>query len=140
MHSRQLATRVLIADDERLIADTLVLILNHKGFQSSAVYSGEDAVEAATALQPDVVITDVVMGGMTGVEAAIHIRRNVPGCRVILFSGQAETVDLLRQAKDAGHTFELLSKPVHPQVILDHLHRVGCNPANGSTNERFPQN
>jgi CheY-like chemotaxis protein len=115
MLSGRVVTRVLIADDENLIADTLVLILNHKGFESSAVYRGEDAVETATALKPDIVLTDVVMGGMTGVEAAILIRRNVPGCRVILFSGQAETVDLLRHAKEDGHTFELLSKPVHPR-------------------------
>lgn len=113
--------RVLVVDDERTIADTLVLILNQSGFETSAVYSGEMAVKAAVELKPDVLISDVVMGAMSGIDAAILICQSVPGCRVILFSGQAATTDLLQKAKSNGHIFEILTKPVHPQVLLDRL-------------------
>jgi CheY-like chemotaxis protein len=113
--------RVLIADDERMIANTLARILTSSGFEASAVYSGENAIEAARDLKPDVLITDVIMGGMTGIEAAIHIVGLLPNCRIILFSGQASTADLLECASAKGHRFEILSKPIHPRVLLDHL-------------------
>jgi CheY-like chemotaxis protein len=113
--------RILVADDETTIANTLARILNASGFEAEAVYSGENAVEAARALPPDILITDVVMPGINGIEAAIHIRSFAPSCRIILFSGQASTADLLERAEAKGHHFEILTKPVHPQVLLDHL-------------------
>ncbi len=63
--------RVLVADDERVIADTLALILNKSGFEATAVYSGEEAIETAKTLQPDVLISDVIMFGLNGIDAAI---------------------------------------------------------------------
>jgi CheY-like chemotaxis protein len=115
------AIRVLVADDERTIANTLARILNASGFKAKAVYSGESAIEVAKELLPDVLITDVVMNGMTGIEAANHIVSLLPDCRVILFSGQASTADLLERTQANGRHFEILTKPVHPQVLLDHL-------------------
>jgi len=113
--------RVLILDDEQIIANTLALILNRSGFEARAVYNGEAAIEAARELSPDVLISDVIMQGMTGIDAAIRISEIVPHCRVILFSGQAATSDLLQRAQANGHRFELLVKPVHPRALLDRL-------------------
>ena len=113
--------RVLIVDDERIIADTLALILSQRGFAATAVYSGEKAVETASVLRPDILITDVVMEGMTGIEAAIRISETVPSCRILLFSGNAATEDLVYDAEAEGHSFEMLAKPIHPQVLIDHL-------------------
>jgi CheY-like chemotaxis protein len=103
-----LPRRVLIVDDERLIADTLALILTRHGFETTAVYSGEAAVEAAATVQPDVVITDVIMDGMNGIEVATRLCALHPGCRVILFSGQLETADLLQDAERRGRSFEIM--------------------------------
>ncbi len=114
---------VLIADDERIIADTLALILNSSGYRAIAVYSGEQAVQVAAESSPHVLISDVVMGGMNGIEAAIAILRICPQCHVILFSGQAVTADLLAQHAD-GHHFEILPKPVHPKTILERLKAI----------------
>ncbi len=113
--------RVLIADDERIIADTLGLILNQNGFEAATVYGGQKAVETARVFQPDVFLADVVMPGMSGIEAAIQISDIIPGCRVVLLSGQAATADLLRDARVRGHEFEILLKPVHPTQLLDRL-------------------
>ena len=120
------AIRVLVADDERTIANTLARILSASGFDATAVYSGERALEAAKEVKPDVLITDVIMTGMTGIEAAIRITEIAPECRVILFSGQASTADLLARAESKGHHFEILTKPVHPQVLLDRLAAICC--------------
>jgi CheY-like chemotaxis protein len=117
---------VLVVDDERVIADTLVLILSQTGFVAAAAYNGENAVEAATAFMPDILIIDVFMGGMNGIEASLQICAILPLCRVILFSGNTETGELLSEAEAQGHFFEILAKPIHPSdlVVLlssDHL-------------------
>ena len=115
--------RVLIADDERVIADTLVMILNQSGFTARAVYSGEKALEAAAEFQPEMLISDVIMGGLNGIDAAIRIQELLPKIKILLFSGQAATADLLEKARANGHEFEILAKPVHPQDLLDKLRR-----------------
>ena len=58
------------------------------------------------------------MPGMNGIELAIAIRRQFPGCRLLLFSGQAETLEILEDAKRRGYDFELLAKPIHPEEFL----------------------
>ena len=110
--------RVLVVDDEQVIADTLAKILDMNGYDASAVYTGTAAVESARALQPDLIISDVIMPDMNGIEAAIHIRGFLPGCKILLFSGQAATADLLENARAQGHEFEILAKPVHPADLL----------------------
>ncbi|HSM87425.1 MAG TPA: response regulator [Candidatus Limnocylindrales bacterium] len=113
--------RVLVVDDERVIADTLSIILNKNGFEASAVYTGAGAVDRARETSPDLVISDVIMPDMNGIEAAIRIREILPGCKILLFSGQAATADLLEKARAQGHEFEVLAKPVHPQDLLAKL-------------------
>ena len=113
--------KVLVADDERVIADTLAIILNQSGFQATAVYSGEKAVETARTLEPDMLISDVIMTDLNGIDAAIKIRTMLPACKILLFSGQAATADLLDRARVQGHEFEILAKPVHPQDLLARL-------------------
>jgi DNA-binding response OmpR family regulator len=113
--------KVLVADDERVIADTLTIILNQSGFEATAVYSGEKAVEMARALRPNMLISDVIMTDMNGIDAAIQIRAILPDCKILLFSGQAATADLLEGARARGHEFEILAKPVHPQDLLARL-------------------
>ena len=113
--------RVLVVDDERVIADTLAIILNQAGFDAAAVYTGTDAVDRARKEKPDLVISDVIMPDMNGIEAAIRIRQMLPGCKILLFSGQAATADLLEKARLQGHEFEILAKPEHPQDLLAKL-------------------
>jgi len=113
--------RVLVADDEQVIANTLAIILNQAGFEARAVYSGERAIDALDSFQPDMLISDVIMTGMTGIEAAIQTRAKLPGCKILLFSGQAATADLLERARAQGHEFEILAKPVHPTDLLAKL-------------------
>jgi CheY-like chemotaxis protein len=113
--------RVLVVDDERVIADTLAIILNQAGFNASAVYTGISAVDVARSDSPDLIISDVIMPDMNGIEAAIQIREFLPACKILLFSGQAATADLLENARARGHEFEILAKPVHPQDLLAKL-------------------
>jgi len=113
--------KVLVADDERVIADTLAMILNQSGFEARAVYSGERALEEAPHFQPNMLISDVIMADLNGIDAAIRIREMLPTIKILLFSGQAATADLLEKARGEGYEFEILAKPVHPQDLLSRL-------------------
>jgi CheY-like chemotaxis protein len=110
---------VLVVDDERIIADTLSVILTRSGFSVITAYEAESALELAVTNQPDLLLSDVMMGpGMDGTQLAIQLVKSLPDCKVLLFSGHAATVDLLAQARSLGHDFTLMTKPVHPADLL----------------------
>jgi CheY-like chemotaxis protein len=113
--------RVLVVDDECCIADTLTAIFRSAGYEAVASYDGLSALDQCESFQPDLVVTDVVMPGMNGIEMAILMKQRHPSCKVLLFSGQAATADLLEEARRSGHDFELLAKPVHPSELLAKL-------------------
>jgi FixJ family two-component response regulator len=112
------AFTVYVVDDEKVIASSLTAILNMSGFRSTAFNSAEAAILSAKSDCPALLITDVVMPEMNGIELAIHFKSSYPDCKVLLFSGQAGTTDLLRTATAQGHDFKLLTKPVHPTDLL----------------------
>ncbi|HKN22093.1 MAG TPA: response regulator [Terracidiphilus sp.] len=109
---------VLVVDDESVIAETVAAILSQSGYAVTTAYDGPEALEIALLSPPELLITDVSLPGMTGIELAITIRRIFPDCKVLLFSGHAATAGLLAGAERAGHSFTLLSKPVHPKDLL----------------------
>jgi len=110
--------RVLIVDDETIIANTLAQILNISGYHAKAIYSGETALQEALEFAPNVLLTDVIMRGVSGIEVAMRISKVLPHTRVILFSGQASTADLLALATAEGYRFEVIAKPIHPRELL----------------------
>src|SRR5258708_18044634 len=99
--------KVLVADDERVIADTLAIILNQSGFEATAVYSGEKAVETARTLRPDMLISDVIMTDLNGIDAAIKIRMLLQSFKILLFSGTSTTADLLDITREHGTRYVL---------------------------------
>lgn len=109
---------ILIVDDERSLADTLRAIFQNAGYRASAAYSGEEALAFVAKHRPSLVITDVMMPGLDGITMAKMIRKSHPDCRVLLFSGNADTQDLLETAEEEGHLFEVLPKPVPPPQML----------------------
>jgi DNA-binding response OmpR family regulator len=112
---------VFVVDDEHVIATTLATILNKAGYDAHAFFNGQDVVDSLDKLQPDLLIADVVMPGMNGIEAAIITRTKLPKCKVLLLSGRTATMDLLETARAQGHEFEILAKPVHPTHLLEKI-------------------
>jgi CheY-like chemotaxis protein len=113
--------KIIVVDDEPIIADTLVNILEGEGHDALAVSHGESAIKWAKMVRPDAIISDVMMPGMNGIEAAKAILEELPNCRIILFSGQAASSDLLAKARADGYMFEVLAKPINPEVLLQKL-------------------
>lgn len=121
---------VLVVDDEDNILVTLAAILKGYGFTVFTARSGEEAVNIAYNITPDWVVSDVVMGTLSGIEAAIRIRELCPDTQILLFSGNALTTDLLAEARARGHHFDILAKPFAPTELIRRLsepaiHREG---------------
>lgn len=112
-------SKVLIVDDERPISDTLALILSTNDYETRVAYSAERALEICAEWLPDLAIIDVALPGISGIDLAIVLTAQYPTCRLLLFSGNASTGDLLTDAANKGYTFDILAKPVHPTVILE---------------------
>ena len=112
---------VLVIDDEQYVADTLVMVLEQSGLQATAAYDGDSALKKAESFQPTVVISDVIMPGTNGIEVCQEIHAKFPNCHIFLFSGQAATNELVREAYASGVTWELLAKPIEPEDLLAKL-------------------
>jgi DNA-binding NtrC family response regulator len=111
-------SRVFVVDDEHVIASSLAAILKLHGYAATSFTSALEALAAAQLRAPDLLISDVLMPGLSGVDLAIQIKAECPECKILLFSGQATTHDLLKDARSQGNNFQLLQKPVDPSVFL----------------------
>ena len=111
-----MANRIFVVDDEKNIADMLTMMLRKYGHEANGFYDAESALHQIDFLCPEMVICDIVMPGIDGVELAILIRRRHPECKVLLFSGSTTTVDLLEGARRRGYDFECLAKPSTQQT------------------------
>jgi CheY-like chemotaxis protein len=116
--------RVFVVDDEHVVASTLAAILQINGFSAKFFTSPLEALTAARLKAPDLLISDVAMPGISGIELAIRMRAQYPTCKVLLFSGQAATTDLLEDARAHGHDFDLLLKPVPPAELLFEVRKL----------------
>ena len=110
--------RIFVVDDEFVIATTLATILQRSGFDAVSFTEPLKALDGAKMKAPDLLISDVMMPVLSGIDLAIRIKKACPDCKILLFSGQAATANLLEAARKDGHDFELLSKPIHPSEFL----------------------
>lgn len=114
-------SRILVVDDERLLADTTAAILRRAGFHAKTAYDGFAALDLLSSFHPDYLLTDIMMPGMNGVELAIAITKSHPATKILLFSGQAGISEILEKSRAKGFEFPLLAKPVHPSRLISEL-------------------
>lgn len=117
--------RVLVADDEKNIAETIRIILSKEGIDAVAVYGGRAAVEKAAEWKPDVVVIDYLMPDLNGLEAAGKICERHAACRVLVLSALAAVHDLRHELLRCEHPYEVLVKPIHPTDLLRLIRAVG---------------
>jgi|SRR5579862_4008541 len=113
--------RVLVVDDEQLIADSLATIFRINGFEVTCAYSGYSAIQIANRLLPDVIVSDILMPGLNGVDAALSISRDLPGSRFVFVSGCSGFQENLSAARNRGLRFIYLEKPVPPKFLVGYL-------------------
>jgi DNA-binding response OmpR family regulator len=107
--------RVLIVDDNRSVADTLVVVFSFNGYLARAAYSAEEAMRIAPELRPDLAVVDVFLPRIGGISLAMGLRAAYPNLKILLLSGQPASFDMLARV---GNPFELMMKPVHPAEML----------------------
>jgi len=129
--ARRARPTALVVDDEHIIAETIAQILEMSGFDAIPLFSGESALEHVSLRCPDMVITDVIMPTLDGIETAKRLLKLCPTAKVLLLSGQAATAEMIAAAKAEGFHFELLAKPLHPDELLSALRRIGYEPPRG---------
>lgn len=113
--------QILVVDDEKVISDTLAMILRLNGFAATSFTSPLEALNSISSADPDLLLSDVVMPELSGIDLAIKFKEKYPSCKILLFSGQASTSDLLQAARGRGYEFHLLTKPVHPVDLVQRI-------------------
>lgn len=117
--------RVFVVDDHDVIASSLAMILRFQGgFHATSFTDAEAALRASEIEAPDLLITDVVMPRMSGIDLAIQVLAHCGKCKVLLFSGHFVSSAMLDTARSRGYNFEFLTKPVHPADLLSRIERV----------------
>jgi CheY-like chemotaxis protein len=116
--------KVLIVDDAGGVVESLAAIFSQRGYLTKSARSAEDALGLIVQWAPDFALLDVMLPGMDGINLAIALKEICPNCKILLFSGCAETEDILAQAKSNGHNFEIVAKPAHPTFLLEAAARM----------------
>jgi DNA-binding NtrC family response regulator len=101
--------RVMIVDDERSILDTVQILLRGEGFDVEAVQSPREALQRVAEIKPDIVLTDIRMPGVTGLEVLAAMREYDPEVPVILMTAQASLQSAVQAVNEGA--FYYLQKP-----------------------------
>ena len=107
---------VMIVDDEEGIRETLSGILEDEGYESITASSGEEAVKKAKEIVPDVVLLDVWLPGMDGIQTLQELKGSHPAIPVIIISGHAN-IEIAVKATKMG-AYDLLEKPLSIEKVL----------------------
>ena len=114
-----LSARVLVVDDERPLAELVADYLTREGFRASVVFDGADAVLAAREDDPDVVVLDLGLPGLDGVEVCRQIR-TFSDCYVIMLTARTDEVDKLIGLSVGADDY--MTKPFSPRELVARVH------------------
>lgn len=113
-------TRVLVADDHSLFRDGIISLLEAASFEVVAqVGDGQSAVSEALRLKPELVLLDITMPQMTGLEALHHIKETLPETNVVMLTVSDDDADLLEAVKSGANGY--LLKSLTADEFLDML-------------------
>lgn len=115
---------IFVVDDEPLIVETVVAILRLDGFSASSFTNPLDVLAMARSGAPDLLISDVMMPHLSGIELAIRMKDLCPHCKILLFSGHRNADLMLESAQAKGYDFSLVSKPIYPKDLLDRIRLI----------------
>jgi CheY-like chemotaxis protein len=119
----ELSSRILVVEDEAVVLHTLQLILKQHGYEVRGARDGAEALAIASTFAPNILLCDINLPDMDGIQISLEIKRALPSCRVVLLSGEITSAELLEEADRKGHRFEVLVKPTEPQQLLRVLSR-----------------
>jgi len=109
---------MVLVVDEPAVADTVAEILNRNGYAAIASYDAKDALETALLMPPELVIADVELAGMSGIEVANVVTEHLPDCKVLLLSGPDGAGERQRLAEGALRGVGLIDRPIQSAELL----------------------
>lgn len=109
---------ILVVDDEQSIADVAALLLEAEGYCCRALYDGKEALPALHSADVSVIVSDINMPGVDGIELAAQARAHCPRAKVLLMSG-CETSESVAQKGCQG--CEFLAKPFGKRELLERV-------------------
>ena len=130
-----MARRVLVVDDEKGVREALRQVLEYEGIEVRAVASGPEALSAYGEFHPHLVLLDVKMAGMDGLEVLSKLRELDPRAQVVMISGHG-TIQTAVDATQRG-AYDFLEKPLDTDRILVTLKRAFAHLDLSSENERL---
>ena len=111
--------RVLVVDDDHLVADTLQLVFKVNGYESEAVYSAADGLARARTFAPGLLLCDISMPEQNGLQLAEALHHEMPNCKLLMLTAYASNAIKVEQhAHRTKRPLRLLSKPCRPEVLL----------------------
>jgi CheY-like chemotaxis protein len=111
--------RVLVVDDDRLVADTLNLIFQANGYESEAAYSAAEGLALARTFFPGLLLCDITMPDENGLQLAETLQREMPNCKCLMLTAYASNALKVEQhTTRTQRPLKLLSKPCRPEILL----------------------
>jgi len=117
--------RILVVDDDRMVADTLGLIFQKHGYDARAAYSADDALHCAREFSPHLMLCDITMPGRDGLTLVRDINREFPSCHIIVLTGFHSNIEPVNdQAARLARPLGVLTKPCQPAELLRHANAM----------------
>jgi|UPI00055963CB CheY-like chemotaxis protein len=111
--------RVLIVDDDQIVADTLSIIFERSGFEAVACYSADDGLRFARHFRPHLLLCDICMPGRDGLSLVHDISLEMPSCRILVLTGSYSHLSRIQDYTDRlAQEVGLMTKPCPPDDLL----------------------
>lgn len=109
---------LMVLDDDAAVRHTWTIIFRQQGYEVASVERGQDAIDSARNRAPDLLLADIRLPDMTGIEVARQVHKQAPDCRILLISGDGDSNEALQEARAMGTSFEVLPKPIAPPELI----------------------
>ncbi|HWO41209.1 MAG TPA: response regulator [Candidatus Eisenbacteria bacterium] len=130
-------TRILLAEDNTDAAEIVSIVLKHFGYEVILAHDGVEAVKNAVTFEPDLILMDLMMPRMDGLEATAHIRQHPKTKSIPIIAATAMATSEGRKKCLAAGCDEYLPKPISPKQLAEAIRKLlrdrGCNAAEKST-------
>lgn len=107
--------RILVVDDDKAVAEMLTMVVRNEGWQAAVVSNGQVAVEAVRETSPDLVLLDVMLPGMNGIDACREIRK-FSGVPIIMLTAKSDTIDVVLGLESGADDY--IVKPFKPKELV----------------------
>jgi two-component system alkaline phosphatase synthesis response regulator PhoP len=130
-----MATKVLVVDDEESLVKLVQGYLEREGYEVSTAYNGQDALRLARSAQPDLVVLDVMLPGLDGIEVCRRLRQ-FSDAYVIMLTARTEEIDKIVSLSVAADDY--LTKPFSPRELVARVKAMLRRPRSASASEEAP--